>query len=227
MIDTLLQTIAPHHCYGCGEAGSALCGNCKYNIVSEPFAGCIVCQRAVGPRGVCSTCTAGYDRAWVAAQREGEMEQLLNAYKFQHQKASWRVLTELLAERLPDFAQQPVVVVPVPTIARHIRQRGYDHVGLVARSLATQRQLPYRPVLRRQTNSVQLGATRRQRLAQAKEAFRVKGELCTDDIYLLVDDVVTTGATLEYAARALKKAGAKQVWVAALVRQPLDKAADF
>ncbi|HCR56111.1 TPA: hypothetical protein DIV49_03995, partial [Candidatus Saccharibacteria bacterium] len=89
----------------------------------------------------------------------------------------------------------------------------------MAKGLAKRRSLTYRQALRRITSSVQLGATRAQRIEQAKQAFECTTSLAEQTV-LLVDDVTTTGATLEYAATELRKAGAKDVWAAVIARQP-------
>ena len=69
---------------------------------------------------------------------------------------------------------------------------------------------------------MQRGATAAQRRQQARKAFRVEGVIDPDSIYLLVDDVVTTGATIREASKQLREAGAKEVWVAVLARETLD-----
>ena len=104
----------------------------------------------------------------------------------------------------------------------HVRQRGYDHTLLLARQLAKDRTLSVERPLRRYTTAVQRGANRKTREKQASEAFEVRGALTGDVPYLLVDDVVTTGATLIHATRAMKAAGATTVWAVAAARQPLD-----
>ncbi len=154
-------------------------------------------------------------------ERSGELEALINGYKFERKKASYLVCASMLHSVLPELPLH-TVVVPVPTIAKHIRQRGYDHTALVAKQLAQLRQLHYVPALIRVHNTVQFGATRKVRLAQAKQAFRVKQGVANVP-HLLVDDVSTTGATVQYAAKQLLDAGASDVWVAVVARQPLDK----
>ena len=223
MIESLLQIVAPHHCYGCGEIGTLLCDNCKYNIVDERYTACIVCRMPEASQGVCRACMATYTRAWVVAERSDEIEQVLNGYKFMRQKAGAKSAAALLDDVLPSFIGMNVVIVPVPTISAHIRRRGYDHMALVARNFARQRKLSYSPQLIRRSNSVQLGSSKRQRFLNAKNAFAVKGSLDPEAVYLVVDDVVTTGATLRFAAQALLDAGASTVWAATIARQPLDK----
>lgn len=221
MIDTLLSLIAPHHCYGCSKTGSLLCENCKYNIISDSFNICIACGRLSSPlTGLCGQCNVGYERAWCVGERADELRQLIESYKFYRAQAAYKPLGALLHETLPDLPSS-TIVVPVPTIPSHIRQRGYDHTLLVARSVAKQRNLLVSPALQRRTFTKQVGADRALRIRQAQKAFRCTRRLQEGVPYLLIDDVVTTGATLEYAARTLKKAGATVVWAAALARQPL------
>lgn len=150
------------------------------------------------------------------------LEELLDAYKFEHVRAAHRIFAELLDEALPILPPE-TVVVPLPTIAPHIRQRGYDHTRLIARTFAKRRKLRVETDLRRVGKSKQLGASRRERTQQAKSAYRVTKKLDDAVPYLLLDDVFTTGASLHYAAEALRGAGAREVWVAVIARQPLDK----
>jgi predicted amidophosphoribosyltransferase len=112
--------------------------------------------------------------------------------------------------------------VPIPTITPHIRERGYDHTLLVARFVAHKRKLPLTPLLSRQTNTMQRGASKSLRRKQAAHAFMLRGYIDPSLTYLLLDDIVTTGATLDAAAKMLKEAGAKHVWVAAVAYQTLD-----
>ena len=224
MLDQLLKIVAPHYCYGCHKAGSTLCSNCKYNIISEPFSGCIVCQKPAGERGVCGACNPSFERAWCVSERTDVVQAVLNGYKFERQRSSYKVLSALLDDHVSDFSHVPVVVVPIPTVARHLRIRGYDHTMLIARRFARLRKaLLDTHLVTRKTSATQLGANRKKRIAQAKEAFQIRGVVSETSVYLLIDDITTTGSTLEYAARALKEAGASRVWVAVIARQPLDK----
>jgi len=158
------------------------------------------------------------------SERTDVLQAVLNGYKFERQRSSYKVLGSLLDEHLPFFPKETIVVVPIPTVAHHVRIRGYDHTKLIARRFATLRKIPLDVhTLGRKTASTQLGANRKDRIAQAKEAFIVKKAITGDETFVLVDDITTTGSTLEYAARALKEAGASTVWVASIARQPLDK----
>lgn len=221
MIDRMLSVIAPHLCCGCGKIGSTLCGNCKYDIVSELKTVCIRCQKPCGEKGICASCHLPYSRAWCVGERQGSLQRLIGLYKFERVRSAYKDLGDLLSAAMPDLPAG-VVIVPIPTVAAHIRQRGYDHTLLLARYIARKRQLPLQQLLVRLTKTTQRQESAAVREAQAKAAFAVKGTVSKDSIYLLIDDVMTTGATLKYATKALQAAGATQVWVAVVARQTLD-----
>lgn len=220
MIDKALGFIAPHYCCGCGKVGSLLCDNCKYNIINEPYECCIVCGMSVaGSRGVCARHLLPYERAWCVGERTDELQRLIGDFKFSRAKSAHKTLAELLNETLP-YLPEETIIVPVPTVRSHVRERGFDHMLLIARELGKYRQLPVQAILRRRTSTKQRDASRSQRIQQAKVAFECASDVNDANIYLLVDDVATTGATLKYAAKTLQSAGARRIWVAAVSRQP-------
>lgn len=222
MIDQLLSIVAPHHCFGCENVGTILCSSCKYDIVSEPFLACMACGKlARVDIGICTDCHVPYERAWCVAERRDKLQQLINSYKFENVKDAYRPLAGLLHTCLPDLPDN-VTIVPVPTVSSHIRQRGYDHMLLVAREFARLRCLPIDTSLTRVTNITQRGADARERVSQARTAFECRKIHDTNRVYLLLDDVVTSGATVKYAAKTLRDAGASKVWVASISRQLLD-----
>ena len=220
MIDNFLSIIAPHHCCGCDKIGNLLCDNCKYNIVSEQKMVCIVCGRPTGRTWLCNTCRTPYQRVWVVGEREGVLQRLVGLYKFSRSRAAYKVIGDLLLAVLPELPDN-TVIVPVPTVSGHIRERGYDHMLLIAKYVVKKRNLICQQLVGRKTATKQRQSTAIQRAKQAKSAFEVRGEVYDDKIYLIIDDVVTTGATIKYAAKALRDAGAKNVWVAVVARQVL------
>lgn len=220
MLHKLFDCIAPHYCCSCGEIGSLLCESCKHNITNEPFGGCLLCGR-LSLLQSCPHCRSTITRTWCGGERSGGLETLINRYKFDRAESAYIPLGDIMLAALPQLPAE-TIIVPVPTVRAHIRQRGYDHAFLLARYIAHARQLALGQILGRRTATVQRGADRKTRLAQAKEAFVVTSEARNDVPYLIIDDVVTTGATLRYAAKALKDAGATTIWAAASARQPLD-----
>lgn len=216
MFDNLIQLLAPHHCYFCNQNGEIVCRSCIYNITEDSFSACFGCK-ALSAAGVCRRCAPRlpFASCWVVAERQGAVKQLLHDYKFSRLYAAHKALASLLDAALP-ILPSGTVVVAVPTISRHIRLRGYDHAALLARRFAQGRRLAYKPLLARKTNSVQVGANKTVRQSQAKQAFSCPSNVPSDVPYLIIDDIITTGATVVAASRCLKQAGAKQIMVAAI-----------
>lgn len=172
-------------------------------------------------QGVCGHCKSSFSRAICVGERADELRRIIDAYKFGNAKAAHGSLAELLSMKI-GILPSSVIIVPVPTISQHIRQRGYDHTLLIAKKLATLQYLRLdNHLLQRVTNTQQRDASKKQRKIQAKGAFKVRRSI-NGGTYLLIDDVVTTGATLHYGAKALLDAGANEVWAAVVARQPFD-----
>lgn len=222
MIEALLQKVAPHPCFGCGKMGTPLCDNCKYNISSEPFSGCILCGD-VDPEGICAQHDVPICKAWVASERLTVLKRVIDAYKFEHVKAASNSLTDLLDSRLP-LLPKNTVIVPIPTVSSHIRQRGYDHIDILTRLLAKRREFPVGYLLERSSNATQHHLNKSERQQEASSAFQITKDvkIDPDTPLLIVDDIITTGSTISSAAAVLANAGAKTIFVAALAYQPLD-----
>lgn len=222
MIDTLLQIVAPHHCYDCAVTGTLLCNNCKYDIVSETFSGCISCRTLSAVDNVCSVCQRRfpYSKAWVVGERSDVLRRLLDDYKFERRIAAAKVCAELLDSILPVLPPETIVTY-IPTSTTHIRQRGYDHAQLIAKRFAKRRGLVCRATLLRNGHSVQHGSSRAERIKQADAAYTLK-PIEEDVPFLMIDDIFTTGATVTAASRLLIDAGASEVWLGIIARQPLD-----
>lgn len=222
MIDKLLSFIAPHYCCGCGRIGSLLCANCKYDIIHEQQSVCLVCKRPVGSTGTCKACRTPYDAAWSVGERRDGLQRLIGLYKFKYAREAYKTLGDLLIETLPDLPSD-TIVVPIPTVSSHIRQRGYDHTLLIADYFAKKRGLKIRQLLGRKTRTIQRHASASIRRKQAKVAFIPRvNSIFVDQPYLLIDDVATTGSTLVYATKMLKDMGASRIFVAVVAYQTLD-----
>ncbi len=199
-----------------------LCDSCKNDIIDEPFLYCGACaKRPASGNGICKECKVPYERMWCMADRRDNLQRLIGNFKFTNAKSASTTLADMLNDHLPEMPQN-VVVVPVPTVGPHIRQRGYDHMLLIARRFAKLRSLQVNTGLQRASTAQQRSAGRTLRVKQAKSAFKCNTNLDSDKIYLLMDDVITTGATVKYATKTLLDAGATKVWVASISRQPMD-----
>jgi len=168
-------------------------------------------------KDACSSCRLSFDRSWVVGKRDERLGRIIDGLKYKSIRALALPMAEILDGILPCLPRD-TVVVPVPTIARHVRQRGLDHTWLIAKKLAKIRGWECRKLVRRVTGTVQVGASAQQRYRQAKKAYELAGEVDAWRNFLVVDDVCTTGASLEAVCEVLKKGGAKEVSVTVLAK---------
>lgn len=154
---------------------------------------------------------AALKHVWVRTEYTDVSSKLVLAYKFERARAAYQPLARVMVEALP-FLPSDTVIMSVPTTTSRVRERGYDHAHLIARDIATRTGLlRVRPVIR-MGQVHQFGASGAQRRKQLENAFVVmKPQAIVGKKVLLVDDVVTTGATLETLAKTLKRAGATQI----------------
>jgi len=220
LLEKAISVIAPHRCIVCGKYDNVVCTACAYAMrqISEPF--CVLCGRRSLNWVVCAPHDSALNGVYVASQYDGVIAEMIRRFKFDHARAAATPLAAHISAALPSF-DSLWLVVPVPTVASHIRERGYDHAALLGRELAKIVGLPFKAVLRRAHNRRQIGANRAMRLKQLKGSIEViKNCGVVGRNVLLVDDVCTTGSTLVEAAQMLKKAGVRQVWGAVAAWQP-------
>lgn len=212
-IDRLLSIVAPHECVVCGQDGTVLCAWCWPEACQSLPSRCYNCKAISRDSAVCPACRhlSKLKSVWVRTEYDGYAKQLIHLLKFSRVVEASPIIAQLMGEALP-FLTAETVVVPVPTAMSRRRQRGYDQAELIAKSLALDLGLNHSVSLRRTGKTRQLGASRKQRLEQLVSAFslpRPKNIIGKD--VLLVDDIATTGATLETAAQVLKDAGARKI----------------
>jgi len=183
---------------------------------------CLVCQKPSVRTYLCSNCIVPYECAWFVGERKGVLQRLIGLYKFERAKAAHNVLGDLLLDILPELPSD-TIIVPIPTTPSRIRERGYDHMLLIAKYIAKKRGLKCEQIIQRKTNTKQRNTSATIRTKQAKQAFKVNSVIDSSIPYLIIDDVMTTGATVRYASKALRDAGAKHVWVAIIARQVFGK----
>jgi ComF family protein len=202
VLDDLLSLLLPGRCPGCGRRAEPVCDSCAARLVPAPRA-------PAPPPGV----------AWSASvfSYEGIARELVARVKYRNERAAVRWLGALVAERCRDAPFSPDAVTWVPASRGRRAARGVDHGALLAR--ATGRALGRRPqrLLVRAPGPAQTGrAARDRRTGPVLHAVGpVRGA-----VVLVVDDVVTTGASLAAAARALHEQGARAVTAVTVARTP-------
>ncbi len=221
MLKSFIELIAPPRCVGCGNEGDVLCTTCQAGLPDmKPV--CYACGRESAAGITCSRCAlhSRVDGISLGASYDGAVRALLLEFKFRRSRAAARVAARLLATPL---AGAPAVdaVTAIPISPARYRERGYNQAELVAKAVARSLSVPYRRLLGRENAQHQIGRGRSARLAAIEGSFFAVGQLKGERL-LLVDDVVTTGATLDEAAKVLRAAGAVSVWAAAVARRGLE-----
>lgn len=219
LLDLAIGIIAPPECVVCGAEGAALCTVCASTEIVPYGERCFSCGKASPAGRTCERCRPGSPRhVWLCTNYENAARELIKLYKFGHQRAAAKSLANLMGKTLEDFDSSKQVlasdylVVPVPTATGRIRQRSFDHSALLARQISRKLELKSINALGRFGQTRQLGAARPQRLRQLEGNYYVRyPNLVYGRNILLIDDVVTTGATLRTVTRVLRAAGAARI----------------
>lgn len=212
MLEKIIGAIAPHICLVCESEGRLLCSWCAPDAVKVIPSRCYRCSASTQDDAVCKKCRTNtvLRYVWVASVYEGTAKQLIRKLKFERAKAAAKLIAEYIHQNTPNLPPETLVTY-VPTANRRVRLRGYDQSKLVAQRLARLRRLKCAPLLVRHGHSRQVRSSRTARAKQAAENYTAKHETIPYQTVLLIDDILTTGATIEAAAKVLRKAGVKHV----------------
>jgi ComF family protein len=221
----LADLIYPPHCAGCGEkqpAGRWICGPCEAGVqrLAEPK--CPVCSRPCDgalDAFVCPSCRGGelhFDFAVSVMRSQGLVRDLIHRFKYGREFTLRRVLGDWLAEafadeRLAATADARLVSVPLHPVRQ--RERRFNQSEALAEWVSRRVGIPHvRPLVRRRHTITQTHFDRKQRMRNLRAAFALRHNAAVkDQTFLLVDDVLTTGSTLDECARVLLEGGARSV----------------
>ena len=240
----LLDALYPPVCWLCraarsvdgfGCAAHALL-SCAYDPAQPRCSGCALALPEGIETGLCACCRRrprGYGRvlAFGPYRRGSALREWILAFKHGGRRELARPLGAVLARELSAAGEwRDALLVPVPLHPLRRLERGYDQAALLSVELAEASGLDVAPVLRRRRWTPPQGAAgARSRAANVHEAFEVAERhkrVLARRVVLLVDDVVTSGATVAACAAALRAARPSEVSVVALARAPLDSNAD-
>lgn len=233
----ILDALWPRTCPVCGRPGDRpgrhVCSECLNRVPFTSAVGCCkVCGRAVeGLEGeyLCEECSGSFrpafDRAGAAVRYEAEARELVNRYK----SHDWLWLRDDFVDWLEASARARFdvdavdVVLPMPSSALHRVLRGYNQCVYLAQGLAERIGRRFDASILRRRGGVflrrQAGLSEDERRENALDSFAVRRpSFVKGRTVLVVDDIMTTGATLSDCARALKEAGAWRVWCQTVAR---------
>jgi len=215
------QALLPGSCLLCGDdAGPGLlCPPCLGELPDPPAACCPQCAEATALGERCGACLLDpphFMRVVPRWRYEFPVDRLIHALKYRHQIAVARWLGEQMAAVLPDGDHW---LVPMPLHSERLRERGFNQALEIARSLARQRHLPLlaNGLRRLRPTAPQADLDQRQRRRNVRDAFACTADFCGRPV-ILVDDVLTTGASANECARVLRLHGAGPVTVAVAAR---------
>jgi ComF family protein len=217
LLDRLLSVLVPPLCASCREpelSGSAVCPPCRALLVALPDPRCGRCGAPVVTAGRrCPECRGralSFRSAWAPFAYEATARRLVVALKTRGATRAAAFMAREIAARAPP-ALLAGTLVPVPAHPARRRREGLNHAASLATALGRAARMPLAdPLARRRSSTPQVGLARRERIAGARDSVVVRrappgGRL------VLVDDVYTTGATLDACARVLARAGAREV----------------
>ncbi len=213
LVEQFFRVLAPSNCIKCGNEGSLICIWCIEEALPAVVDRCYRCNKLSGDSRTCPACRRHtvINHLWVRTEYSEYARQVVHAMKFRYSNEAAELIARELKSTIPVLAKE-TLIIHVPTITNHIRQRGFDHSRVIARHLSRLNKLEHLSALLRLGQARQVGASRLERIAHVQYSFEMRQTINLKGArVLLVDDVITTGATLEAAARVLRQAGAIRI----------------
>jgi ComF family protein len=229
----IIDLLFPPHCVACHHLGAWLCPDCLEAIETIHPPVCRRCglpvselQTTHSSTPICKRCQRAplqLDGLLAYAFHDGPLREAIHQFKYADLRSLAGPLGQLMTERWATLTPrdlEPDVIVPVPLHPSRQRQRGYNQATLLARELASglQRPVVKDVLVRIKATTPQVDLDARERRANVRDAFRCTDTSLSGKHVLLVDDVCTSGSTLESACVALRETGTLSVWAYTLAR---------
>jgi ComF family protein len=221
-----LDWVFPPNCGGCGKLGIRWCPDCnqKTRKIESPI--CHICGQQISKGDVCHSCkkqTPSFEalRSW--AVFEGPIRECLHKLKYRGNLALGEAMSRPLIDLQQHMKWDINMVIPVPLGEARYKERGYNQASLLAKPLALKLQVsnPSKALIRKRETPSQVNLNREQRKTNVADAFKADPDQVFRKSILVIDDVTTSGSTLDSCASALRAAGAENVYGLTLARAEL------
>ena len=226
---TIISQIIGEHCPLCGQPGGGLCAPCGADLPRNHHA-CPRCALPLPPDIdgdiACAECQAkppAFDQTMAPLVYNHPVDDLIAGFKYHRHLPLGRDLADLLASTVDTSRTLPQLLLPIPMHRDGLRERGFNQATELARQLSVRLAIPWSAayLTRRNDGDRQRGLRRRKRLRNTKGKFDCRSGLPSH--VALIDDVITTGATVDEASRVVRRAGAARIEVWAVARTPRER----
>ena len=218
----IVDFLLPPRCVNCGSGGSLFCKKCQTDVrwLEEPVCQC--CGEPIPRSGLCLRCERqplSLDQLRAALIFTGTIPKVIHQFKYNNVFGLAEPLSQIMIQRWEKWARPVDIIVPIPLHFQRLRERGYNQSSLLAKPLAHYLNISVdeNSLVRIRQTKVQATLNAEERKRNVEQTFRVQADVCGLRV-LLIDDVCTTGATLNAASTALLEAGAKAVSAYCLAR---------
>lgn len=235
-----LNLIYPLNCESCGSLikeskGYSICDECLKSIrlITPPF--CYHCGKPFSPevnfeeKAICNECSNKkqyYNFARSIAYYEGVLRKCIHLFKYQGQVKIAKPLADLIINYFLENNLIPLeeidLIIPVPLFKDELTKRGFNQSGLLAKLIASHYSIPFSEelLIKKRANLSQVGLTKTERKDNVKNVYAINADIEKDNIFsvLLIDDIFTTGASIEACCKELNKTRIKKLYVLTLAR---------
>jgi ComF family protein len=217
-----LDWIYPPVCSGCGKPGYRLCADCQEKIEFRIGPRCKICgEKILSNMEICKRCQENppsFTALRCLADYGGVIRECVHTLKYQKNQSLGEIFSGWLASLVRLEGWSVDLVMPVPLSPERLAERGYNQSASIARPLSAKLGVRYHPyaIKRIRNTRSQVGLSAEERRINVAGAFEAEPDIVCGRKVLVVDDVMTTGSTLESCAEGLKNAGAVEVYCLAL-----------
>ena len=224
----IIDLIFPKNCVNCGRSDTWLCDECQSKIRPNIMSQCLVCKKIQADNGICQKCQpfSALDGLWIMTDYDNKLiENIIRLIKYKYIAELVDYLGPLMESYFGGKSklEKDFILIPVPLHRRRFLTRGFNQAELIARELSDQygNEIVDDLIFRRHYNQPQTNLGAHLRVSNVKGIFKINQKVADqlkDKLVVLVDDVYTTGSTMQECARVLKHGGIKNVWGLAIAR---------